>query len=76
MAFISPCPVCGRLPKVKHRDRLGQHLVLIECRPWVSKFHEQALAYGSYSSEAYKEAIHIWNGRVKHYQEARKDVST
>lgn len=73
MAEILQCPVCGRLPKIKHRNHCGEHLVVIECRPLFGKFHEQALAYGSYSPEAYRDAIHIWNGRVKNYKETHKD---
>jgi hypothetical protein len=74
MAEILECPVCGKLPKVKHRDRYGEHMVQIICKPLFSKFHESALAYGVYAPEAYLSAIQIWNGRVKHYKEAHQDV--
>ena len=74
MAAILPCPVCGKSPKVKHRDVPGEHMVQIICKPLFSKLHESALAYGGYAQEAYRDAIQIWNGRVKHYKEAHQDV--
>ena len=76
MAEILQCPVCERLPKIKHLNNSGEHLVVIECRPLFGKFHEQAIVYGVYKHEAYLEAIRIWNGRVKHYKETHKNVST
>ena len=75
MAEILQCPVCGRLPKIKHRSHCGEHLVVIECKPLFGKFHEQALAYGLYSPAAYIEAIRIWNGRVKYYEERHKNAN-
>ena len=74
MAAILECPVCGRLPKIKCHDRCGEHMVQIVCKPLFGQLHESALAYGSYREEAYRDAIQIWNGRVKHYKEMHKNV--
>ena len=76
MAEILQCPVCGRLPKIKHHNHSGENLVVIECRPLFGKFHEQALAYGMYRHDAYLDAIRIWNGRVKYYKKRYNNVST
>lgn len=76
MAAILSCPVCGKTPKIKHYDRLGEHVVKISCRPLFGKIHEEALAYGNYSHIAYNDAINLWNARVKNYKEAHKDVGT
>lgn len=74
MAAILPCPVCGKTPKVKHRHTLYENMVQIICKPLFCQQHESALAYGDTSHEAYRDAIQIWNGRVKHYKEAHQDV--
>jgi hypothetical protein len=76
MAAILNCPVCGKTPRVKHRDRPGEHMVQVICKPLFGQLHESALAYSSYETEAYRDAIQIWNGRVKHYEEAHKNVGT
>ena len=74
MSIVLECPVCGREPKMKHKDKHGEYIVYIACRPLFGKLHEQALAYGSYEMAAYKDAIHLWNARVRAYKERQRDV--
>lgn len=76
MAAILSCPVCGKIPKVKRRSNLYENMVQIVCKPLFCQPHESALAYGRYTEEAYRDAIQIWNGRVKHYEEAHKNANT
>lgn len=75
MAAILSCPVCNKTPKVRHRDRAGEHMVQIICKPFFGQLHESALAYGSYSNEAYRDAIQIWNARVKNYKEVNRNAN-
>ena len=75
MAIILECPVCGRAPKIKHKSKIGEHVVQIMCRPLFGKLHEQALAYGSYEMGAYSDAINLWNARVKAYKEVNRNAN-
>lgn len=74
MAGVLQCPVCGRLPKIKHKETWSGHCVHITCKSLFGKVHEQLLVYSSWADNAYNEAIDLWNGRVKHYKEAHQDV--
>ena len=75
MAAILSCPVCGKTPKIKHRDSLYGHVVKISCGPFFGKLHEEALAYGAYSYIAYNDAINLWNARVKNYKEVTRNAN-
>ena len=69
MAEILKCPVCGRVPKIKHYNNCYVHVAMVRCKPLFSKTHEEAISYGHYGSDTCKDAIDLWNARVKAYKE-------
>ena len=73
MAVILPCPVCGKSPKIKRYNFGDEHCVQIICKPLFRKQHESAL---SWSSNAYENAVNLWDARVKNYKEVNRNVST
>lgn len=76
MATIMNCPVCGKSPKLKHRNTdIIYHVVNITCKPLFGKLHEEAIAYGRSSDEAHRDAIYLWNARVKAYEERKKNAN-
>lgn len=75
MAAIIPCPVCGRVPKIKHYDHSYASVVSVRCKPLFSKLHEEAIAYGQWPTSTYKEAIDLWNARVRNYKEVNNNAN-
>lgn len=76
MATILNCPICGKTPKIKHRNTdVVYHVVRITCRQLFGKLHEDAIAYGRTSDEAHRDAIYLWNARVKKYKEVNRNAN-
>ena len=75
MADVLQCPVCGRLPKIKCKEPWGAYLVHITCKSLFGKVHEQALVYGVWRNDAYREAIDLWNARVRNYKEVNNNAN-
>lgn len=76
MAVILECPVCGKSPKIKARDRFGEPtFVTVICKSLFGTVHEEALAYDSCATFAYRDAINLWNARVKTYKEVHNNAN-
>lgn len=71
MFELSPCPVCGKQPKIKCRERLnGASCLKIFCTPILEKPHLESILYtgrGYLDSGDYLRAAQIWNEKVKAY---------
>lgn len=71
MFELAPCPVCGKLPKIKGRERLSNgSYIKIHCTPILEKPHLVVILHSGrsilYDSEYY-ETARRWNERVKAY---------
>lgn len=76
MYEIQPCPICGRFPKIKHRDN---YRVEVACKPFFKKVHLTAMVVND-SRVRESDVIDVWNKKVsafiKHQKEqAAKDDS-
>ncbi|MBO5969837.1 MAG: hypothetical protein J6S14_15195 [Clostridia bacterium] len=71
MFELSPCPVCGKQPKIRRRTSyIGASHIKIHCTPLLEKPHLEAILYTGDSyldSSDFWEAAQKWNEKVKAY---------
>ena len=78
MKELKPCPICGKMPKVKidygyEANGFGGW-VIIQCKPLLRKSHLKIEEGKSTNKRALEFAIDSWNARVRYFEESRKLV--
>lgn len=66
MTKLEPCPVCGRIPKIRTYD---VNIAWVECKPWYRRKAHKATDVlcalpSTQPSELFEEVIAEWNALV------------
>lgn len=71
MFELAPCPVCGKQPKIRSRERLsGASYIKIFCTPILEKPHLESILYSGLrhvDNSDFLRAAQTWNEKVKTY---------
>ncbi len=74
MAKLKPCPVCGKMPKIKETswyDRGAKRLIEIRCKPFFGKVHCEIQWCGTEAWVHMKDAVRCWNGRATYIENCK-----